>query len=266
MNKRIKLSLLLCSFGILAVALYSCKDGGVNIFSIEEDKKLGAQVAAQIEADQATYPILSQSQYPEAYQYITALRDRVLNSGKVRHKNDFLWQVKIIHDDNTLNAFCTPGGYIYVYTGLIKFLDTEDQLAGVMGHEIAHADRRHSTDAMTQQYGIQTLFDIVLGKNQGALTQVAQNLLQLKYSRKNETEADEYSVIYLSNTPYQCTGAAGFFEKLNASGSGSSTPQFLSTHPNPDNRIADINSKAQSLSCSTAASGFDYQAFKNSLP
>ena len=53
-----------------------------------------------------------------------------------------------------LNAFCTPGGYIYVYTGLIKYLDNEAQLAGVLGHEIAHADLRHVTDQLTEQYGV----------------------------------------------------------------------------------------------------------------
>jgi predicted Zn-dependent protease len=254
--------LIIACFGFLN----SCKDGGLNIFSIEEDKKLGAQVAQQIANDPSTYPVLSESAYPQAYSYIRALRDRVLNSGKVNHKDDFLWEVKIIKDDNTLNAFCTPGGYIYVYTGLIKYLDTEDQLAGVMGHEIAHADRRHSTDAMTQQYGIQMLWQVVFGKSESAIAEIAAGLLQLKYSRGNETEADEYSVIYLSGTSYQCNGAAGFFEKIEASGSGGGTPEFLSTHPNPDNRIANINAKATELSCSTSPSGFNYSAFKSSLP
>ncbi len=244
----------------------SCKkSGGVNIFSLEDDKKLGLQVSQQIESDPGQYPVLSESTYPESYTYIKALRDRILNSGQLQHKDDFVWQVKIIKDDNTLNAFCTPGGYIYVYTGLIKYLDTEDQLAGVMGHEIAHADRRHSTAAMTTEYGITTMFEIVLGKNQGALSTLAANLLQLKYSRNHETDADEQSVLYLSGTPYQCNGAAGFFEKIESSG-GSNGPEFLSTHPNPDNRIENINAKSTALGCSTTPSGFNYTDFKNSLP
>ena len=65
--------------------------------------------------------------------------------------------LRIIHDDSTLNAFCTPGGYIYIYTGILKFLDSEDEFAGVLGHEIAHADLRHSTRQMTKQYGVQIL-------------------------------------------------------------------------------------------------------------
>ena len=71
---------------------------------------------------------------------------------------------RLIDDDKTLNAFCTPGGFIYVYTGLIKFLDSEDQLAGVMGHEIAHAALRHSTRQMTKVYGVQTLLQVATGR------------------------------------------------------------------------------------------------------
>jgi predicted Zn-dependent protease len=252
---------------LCGIPFNSCKKGGgINIFSINEDKQLGAQVAQEIANDPTTYPVLSESDYPEAYAYLRAMRDKILNSGNVTHKDDFLWEIKIIKDDNTLNAFCTPGGYIYVYTGIIKYLDTEDQLAGVLGHEIAHADRRHSTDAMTKEYGIQLLWDIVFGKNQGALTQIAANMLQLTYSRSNESEADEYSVIYLSGTTYQCNGAAGFFEKIEASGSGGGTPEFLSTHPNPDNRITDINAKSTELGCSVSPSGNNYANFQNMLP
>jgi predicted Zn-dependent protease len=253
---------------IFLLVFNSCKnkDGGVNIFSLDDDKKLGAQVAQQIAGDPAHYPLLSEADYPQAYTHLRQIRDRILNSGNVNHKADFAWEVKIIRDDTTLNAFCTPGGYIYVYSGIIKYLDTEDQLAGVLGHEIAHADRRHSTDAMTQEYGIQTLVNIVLGKDTGALSGIAENLLFLKYSRNHEAEADEYSVIYLSGTPYQCNGAAGFFTKLESAGNAKSTPEFLSTHPDPNNRITAINDKAKSLGCSTTPSGFDYAAFKASLP
>lgn len=258
----------LIAIAAILVLFNSCnnKDGGVNIFTLEDDKKLGKQVANQIASDPTTYPVLNEADYPDSYNYLRTLRDRILNSGKVNHKDDFVWEVKIIKDDNTLNAFCTPGGYIYVYTGIIKYLDTEDQLAGVMGHEIAHADRRHSTDAMTREYGIQTLLNIALGQNQSGLTKLASQLLDLKYSRGHETEADEYSVIYLSGTAYQCNGAAGFFQKMEASGGSGGTPEFLSTHPNPDNRIANIGNKASELGCSTTPSGFDYTAFKNSLP
>lgn len=133
------------------------------MFSLEDDKSLGQQTVQQILADPATYPILSESQYAAAYSYMNAMRDKILNSGQVQHKNDFEWKLYIINDPNTQNAFCTPGGYIFVYTGLIKYLDNASSLAGVLGHEMGHADHRHFTTQMTKQYGIQTLLDVILG-------------------------------------------------------------------------------------------------------
>ena len=167
------------SFYIFATILsttlfFSCnKDEGINIFSIQDDKDLGMQTAAQIAADPAQFPILDPVANAAAYNYLYAMRDEILASGQVTHKNDFNWELHIIKDDTTQNAFCTPGGYIYIYTGLIKYLDNASSLAGVMGHEMAHADKRHSTEAMTKQYGISTLLTVLLGENPGLLAQIS---------------------------------------------------------------------------------------------
>jgi len=220
----------------------------INLFSIEDDKALGLQVSNEIQTASSEYPLLLESGNQEVYTYIRNITNNILNSGNVKHKDDFAWQVKIIDDPETLNAFATPGGYIYVYTGLIKFLDSEDELAGVMGHEIAHADLRHSTRQMTSSYGVSTLLAVATGNaSDGAVQQVLSGITSLKFSRNHETEADTYSVNYLCNTKYDAAGAAGFFRKISGS---SSTPQFLSTHPNPDNRVENIEKKAAAKTCS----------------
>jgi predicted Zn-dependent protease len=262
-----KVSAFLMLFGLI---FSSCKDkaggGGLNFFSLEDDKQFGAQVAAEIENDPATYPILDSVQNIAAYAYLYAIRDSILNAGKVVHKDDFQWQVRLIKDDSMLNAFCTPGGYIYVYTGIIKYLDSEDQFAGVMGHEIAHADERHSTAALTQQYGIDVLFSVLLGENKGALAEVTQGLIGLKYGRGNESESDMRSVEYLYPTAYDARGAARFFEKISESG-GSSGPVFLSTHPDPENRVEAIIAHWESLGGKPGETfNARYAAFQNSLP
>jgi predicted Zn-dependent protease len=253
---------------VLVLSLGACKKdgGGINLFSVSDDVDLGRQVASEIEADPGTYPLLSEAAYPEAYGHIRRIRDAVLNSGEVGYRDVFDWEVKIIRDDAVLNAFCTPGGYIYFYTGLIKFLESEDQLAGVMGHEMAHAALRHSTDQLTQLYGIQLLLGILLGENSSSLADIAASLVVLKFSRNNETQADEYSVRYLCPTEYDARGAARFFEKLQAGG-GTSTPEFLSTHPNPDNRVEAITQVWADLGCGEGGT-FEarYQDFVNSLP
>ncbi|TVR77253.1 MAG: peptidase M48 [Chitinophagaceae bacterium] len=261
-NRSLSLSFIL----MLSLSMFSCKKGGINIFTLEDDKQLGLQVSEQIASNPSEFPILSESAYPEAYAHINRIMNAVLNSGEVNYRDEFDWQVKIIHDDNTLNAFAAPGGYMYFYTGLIKFLDTEDQFAGVMAHEIAHADRRHSTQQLTRQYGVSTLLGVVLGEDPGLLAEIAAGLVFLRFSRNHERDADKHSVIYLCPTDYNSAGAAGFFQKIESSNS-TSPPEFLSTHPNPGNRVTDINEKKVELNC-TGEETFQqsYQDFKNSLP
>lgn len=238
----------ICASILILTALGCGSTGGLNVFSIEQDIELGRQVSQEINNNPSEYPILREQGNEEVYSYVRRLTDRILNSGKVKYRNEFAWEVKIIDDLETLNAFATPGGYIYVYTGLIKFLDSEDELAGVMGHEIAHADQRHSTEQMTKAYGLQMLLGTVTGRSDpGTIQQIALGLASLSFSRNHESEADEYSVIYLCGTDYNAAGAAGFFRKMESG--GGRPPQFLSTHPNPGNRVEAIDSKAQEMGC-----------------
>ena len=253
------------------LSLSTCKkdsdNPGLNLFTLDDDKQMGKQTDSTILANPGEYPVLNRAQYPAAYNYLLSIRDKILASGKVEHKDDFDWEVKIIKDDSVLNAFCTAGGYIYVYTGLMKYLDSEDQLAGVMGHEMGHADRRHSTIALTQQYGITTLLSIIFGNDPSLLAQVANSLIGFKFSKDHERDADAHSVIYLCPTEYNAAGASGFFEKLEASGQAGGTPEFLSTHPNPENRIASIKAKKSELGCTgTATKTTEYQQFLSTLP
>lgn len=231
------------------VFLTSCDDG-VALFSIQDDMEMGASVDAEIESDPATYPILSEANNQQAYAYLNGMKDIILNSGEVKYKDEFAWELHIINDDQTLNAFATPGGYIYVYTGLIKYLENSSSLAGVMGHEIGHSDGRHSSKQMQKQYGIATLLQVVTGGDPGALAQLASNLLTLSFSRSDETDADNRSVQYLCPTGFEADGAANFFQKIIDEGNPS-PPQFLSTHPNPDNRVENIQTTAADASCGT---------------
>lgn len=267
--KHLLLSLITCTIFL------SCseEDGSVldqlTGLTPANDVNLGQSVVAQIAADPVNYPVLSETDYPEAYAYIRSMTSAIVASDDVKYKDLFHYdEVKIINAD-VLNAFATPGGYIYVYTGLIKYLDKADDLAGVMGHEIAHASERHSSDQMKQNLGLQLLSQIVFGQaNDTQLAQMAAGFFSLKFSREDEADSDEHSVIYLQDTDYACNGAATFFEKLTASGQ-SSGPEWLSTHPSPDSRVADINTKADDLGCSKDAiveTGMSYAEFQASLP
>ena len=132
-----------------------------------------------------------------------------------------------------------------------------------MGHEIAHADQRHSTQQLTKAYGLSALLGLVLGEDPGLVAELAAGLVNLNFSRADESEADDYSVEYLCLTPWAADGAAGFFEKLEGGG----VPEFLSTHPSSDTRVEDITAYAEELGCSTELyKDADYQALLDSLP
>ena len=258
---------------ILIIIFYnSCdKNDNLVLFSLSDDVALGLQVSNQIEADTIQFPVLDRFEYSEAYDHLSRIVSAIINSGQVQYKDEFPWEFKIIYNDDVLNAFATPGGYIYVYTGLIKYLDTEDQLAGVLGHEIGHADLRHGCRQMQNQYGISLLLSILLGQNPGQLEQIAGQfagtLVGLKYSRNFESEADKNSVMYLSATNYACNGASGFFKKIRDEGQCNANIIWLSTHPDPCNRIEDIDLEASGMLCSITELDPDtYQMFKNSLP
>lgn len=244
---------ILLSLTFFLTFMNSCKkDGtGVFLFSIQDDKDLGAKVDAEIKGS-GEFNILNRSNNAAAYAYLNAMKDEILAGGQITFKDEFVWDLNIIDDDATLNAFCTPGGYIYIYTGLIKYLDNSSSLAGVLGHEMAHADRRHSSKQMQQQYGISILLSVLsstAGENAALLGNVTASLTSLAFSRVDETEADKYSVTYLCPTDFEAAGAAGFFQKIIDDGNPS-PPAFLSTHPNPDNRVTKINENANALECS----------------
>lgn len=244
------------------------KNNNLVIFSVEDDKQLGLQVSQEIASD-STFDLIAEEENPEAYAYINNLVQEIVNSGEVVYKDEFAWDVTLIDNDSVLNAFATPGGYIYVYTGLIKYLETADALAGVLGHEIAHADLRHTSRNLQKQYGVSILLSVILGEDPNQLEQiagqVAGTLAGLEFSREYEAEADERSVEYLAHTEYACNGAAFFFERLLEEGQAS-PPEFLSTHPSSESRVADINARAEGLGCDTElATDTGYDAFKASL-
>lgn len=263
---RNRLSLLIIASAFLI--LFSCKkDEGINLFSLEQDIEFGLQMKQQIEDSPLDFPLLDPVEFPEAYSHLYRIRDSILSSSEINYRDEFAWEVYLIDNDSTLNAFAVPGGYMYFYTGLIKFLDSEDQFAGVMAHEMAHVDKRHSTSTLTKQYGLSFMASMLLGENQNAYVEIASDLAQglagLSFSRKHEYQADEYAVKYMYTTAYDARGVKGFFEKLESS---VRTPVFLSTHPSPNDRIEQILSVWESLG-SESGQSFEslYQDFKNSL-
>lgn len=162
---------------------------------------------------------------------------------------NFSWEFNLVKDDQ-VNAFCMPGGKIVVYEGLMNLVESDDELAVVLGHEVAHAVAKHSNERMSQQlvaqYGAQILGAAVANKSAAVQTVAssvygigAQYGVMLPFSRKHESEADYMGLVLMTMAGYNPDVAVHFWEKMSA-GSGEKVPEFMSTHPSDSRRIADI--------------------------
>lgn len=255
---------------LVVVGCSENEDGGcrLNAFSLEDDVELGAQLRDELLSDTSDLEVLERTQYPEAYAYLDSMAGIILAQPAIQHPTEFAWEFYIVQDDSTLNAFAAPGGYIFFYTGLIKYLNKGSSFAGVLAHEIAHADLRHSTCQLSQNQRVGSLISIVTGGDPGAVAEITAALLGLQFSRSDEAEADEFSVRYLCTTDIVASGAADFFAMLEADGAGGAAPpEFLSTHPSSDSRVEDINASADAQMCTGPnLDSLRYAQFKASLP
>ncbi|HEY8370086.1 MAG TPA: M48 family metallopeptidase [Thermodesulfobacteriota bacterium] len=185
---------------------------------------------------------------PAANAQVKRVGERIARaSGK-----DYDWQFTVIDDPKQVNAFCLPGGKVAVYTGILPITKDDAGLAVVMGHEIAHATARHGAERMSQGQLAQIIAlggGVALGGGDpertkaivGALGAGASIGVILPFSRKQESEADRIGLRYMARAGYDPEAAIGFWERMaEASRSGSKPPEFLSTHPSDERRIAQI--------------------------
>lgn len=157
------------------------------------------------------------------------------------HWEAFEWDVSVIPSEQA-NAFCLPGGKMAVYTGLFPVAQSEDALAVVMGHEIAHALLRHGEQRMSQQKLAQ--IGQMAGAASGMDPQHQQMVMAafgygylLPYARTHETQADEVGLMLAAAACYDPTEAIGLWERMSSASGGEAPPEFASTHPNPGTRI-----------------------------
>jgi predicted Zn-dependent protease len=171
--------------------------------------------------------------------YVNSIGQKVAH---VSHMPDLEWHFTIL-DDPTVNAFAMPGGYIYITRGILPYLNSEAQLAGVLGHEIGHVTHRHTAAQITQQqlFGVGLALGSIVSPTFARYSGAAQqalSLLFLKFSRTDETEADELGVDYATKAGYDSRDIPATYAMLKriSDQSGQRLPGFLETHPDPGDR------------------------------
>jgi predicted Zn-dependent protease len=212
-----------------------------NLYSEQQDIELGTAAFQEV---QQTEKILTSGPQVEQVRRVT---DRLIVAAKELDPEiagQFPWEVSVIDDPNTANAFCLPGGKMAVYTGILAVTQDDTGLAVVMGHEIAHATQRHGTERLTVNMPIQTAIQIFAqDENQAAIGQVLAQLgVGLPWSRSNELEADRVGLMYMAKAGYDPREAPGFWERMAemSGGAGEGVSEWFSTHPANSTRIEQI--------------------------
>ena len=242
---------------MVAVLLTACNKvpiSGRNQLNLVSDSEvLQASLASYKEymgkATKSTETVKS-AQVTRVGQRIAAATEAYLNAnGMSDQVKNFAWEFNLVKDSQ-LNAFCMPGGKIVVYEGIMNIIASDDELAVVMGHEVAHAVAKHSNERLSQQkaleYGGAILGAVIQGQSQQTQNLAAQVFglganygVMLPFSRKHETEADNIGLVLMTMAGYNPDCAMTFWQKM-SSNSGNNKLEFLSTHPSDATRIANL--------------------------
>ena len=235
---------------ILALLFIGCSKAPITgrnqmiIVSPQQELSLGFESAKQVLAKEKL------STDPQKNAMVKRIGQRIAKTTEALHKVNYQWEFFVIDNDKEGNAFCLPGGKVFVYTGLFKYASNDDELAAVMGHEIAHALARHGAERMSsgqvQQVGGQILGAVMQSQGNAVNTAMAMQAfgigtqmgIMLPHSRTQEYEADHIGLVLAAKSGYNPRSALSFWEKFGAS--GETPPEYMSTHPAPANRIAEI--------------------------
>jgi predicted Zn-dependent protease len=252
MTIRILLCLLMLTSVSAPYAKDEPKEDGINVGQASSLRSLvpaeglerqASQQYLQLKQQMAAKKALAPDNYPELVR-LRAIAKRIIPFTKRFNPRAAQWQWEVnLIGSSQINAFCMPGGKIAFYTGLLRTLKlTDDEVAMVMGHEIAHALREHARE----QAGKNTLtklgavgLSVATGGKYDGLVNTGANLLSLTYSRSNETDADLVGLDIASRAGYDPRAGISLWQKMGAASKGA-PPQWLSTHPSGPSRIKEI--------------------------
>ncbi|MBN2543924.1 M48 family metalloprotease [bacterium] len=250
-----KLSIILKTWGfisILTLIMISCtSEGDFNLISTEQEIAIGDSLSKDLDNE------LDLLHNPTVVNYVDSVGQNIVS---VCGRQDITYYFKVVDNDTIVNAFACPGGWIYIYTGLMRRLDDESELAGVLAHEVSHVVCRHSARQLSMNYTYYTIVSLLLGENPELWEELFVNILGtagiLHFSREYEFEADSLGNYY--HYIYGYDPEEGMLDVLNLLGDLSEEPSLLgelfSTHPPASDRIERVEGQIETFN----PEGFHY--------
>jgi predicted Zn-dependent protease len=217
----------------------------------EQETAMGLEARAQMAAELGGL-------HPDqgAQSYLETLGERIVASSAAKNSG-YQYDFHLLADPETVNAFALPGGQIFITAGLLRRLENEAQLAGVLGHEIGHVVARHSSQQLAKQQFTQILVGAAgvaassedsSGQQAAAVAAMVGQVINMRYGREDELESDTLGVRFLGESGYDPRALIDVMRILaEASGGASRQPEFLSTHPDPGNRSGTIQAEITRL-------------------
>lgn len=255
---------------VFIILLSSCKktdDTIIHIikdeYNFEDQNEIGKTLKNLILHSPDRFPILNQNEHTEFYKYINTLVDMLANTDKVENRLTFNWDATIIHDDNITTAFITPGGHLFIYTGLLKFINSENELFSILAHELYYADSGILMKRLESEFGKEVMGDLLLGYDFPETRDVANNIRDLVIEESDVLVADRYALTLICPFQYEALGLKTFLEAANIS---NIDIQWLVTRPSSITRIQNIEEFAKN--CGIEEDTFEerYKEYKALLP
>jgi predicted Zn-dependent protease len=232
----------------------------IALYSDDQMSEMGTSSFAQMKETQAI------NTNPQTNAYVKCIADSVISVLPNEYASQS-WEV-VVFEDESANAFALPGGYIGVHTGLLKVATNQDQLATVLGHEVGHVIAEHSNERVSQSSLLSTGMQLGTAALEMGNVQYRNEIMQglglgaqygvvLPFSRSHESEADEIGLDLMAQAGFNPQESVTLWQNMSAAGSGT-TPEFMSTHPSPANRIVNLQSlmaKAQTEQSTAKSQG-----------
>ncbi|WP_420318412.1 M48 family metalloprotease [Ekhidna sp.] len=266
-----KVGHLIISTVFIILTISSCQKTDELIDFTESDEiLLGDKIAQFIENDPG-YSIIPEEGNTIPYGYVNSRLQEVISTSAISKGEDFQWTIRIFESD-TRHAFAHPGGYLYISTGMIFYLDNEDQFTGLIAHFVAHINLSHITERLFFKYGVNGLKSIAESGDEESIRQIVEDLdLNNNYiilSRAHELQSDTLAITILSETTQSCQSNGLFFSRvLNVQPSQQAA--LINAHRLTQERVDDIENITSTNGCDAIVddeSSLRYRSFRNSIP